>query len=131
MANTTMENFLAAIAKSEARMVSMPKVDTGNYLIWWLPDNDGSVERIWRSEAATNFPSYLQESLGDAAGRSGRGRLWTPRVEGKVFPEVLFTGDNMSSRAQGCCGIVIEKKDLDFALQARFGFVSNWEMGSV
>lgn len=131
MANATIEGFLAAIEKSEARRVSMPKVDIGNYLIWWLPDDDGSVERVSRSEAAVNFPPYLQESLGDAAGRSGRGRLWTPHIEGKVFPEVLLTGDDVCARAQGCCGIVIEKKDLSFVLQTRFGFVSNWEMGSV
>lgn len=53
-------------------------------------------ERVWRSEAATNFPSYLQESLGDAAGRSGSWQRQGLLVIGSCFYFTSWGTRNLS-----------------------------------
>ena len=113
---------------ANARRALLPKVNTDEYLIWWIPDG-GFVEKVYHSSKdATDFPEYLRRNLSDAAGRCGHGRLWIPSVEGKAFPDVVFTESAVCIRAQDCCGIIIEKKDIGFARHALEGFVTNWEM---
>lgn len=95
------------------------------YLIWWTNQND--CERITPLDS---WPMWLYDEFRSRVGRSGRGRLWVPKLfEGDAPQEAKWDAANnwLCQAANDAGGIVIPEHALRH-VQFLPGFVTTFDM---
>lgn len=97
------------------------------FLIWWT--NQSDCERV--EMLTLDWPKYLADEFQSRYGRSGRGRLWTPKEldDDKGMPNAATWSDtDMNCRmAADAGGIVILSSDY-IQVGGLPGFVTKFDM---